>query len=407
MRNCWSKEEDSILLQCYGNKAIAEIERLLPNRGYNAIKSRANLLGLTTGKRQFWNESEDEILRQNYGSISVETLAELLPEHSETAIRLRANKLKIKAPLYYWKDEEIELIKSLYGVFPVKSIAKQLPGRTCEAIRGKARLMGLKGIDDDWTPEETEIIKQHYNKISNKNLVELIPGRTISGIHGKAVQLKLTNPALEFDKNFFSTPNILNSYWAGFIAADGCVYKEKNVVTIALSVKDYMWLEQLATDVNYNGSVKIYSKIKTSYGLLDCAKVAFCGAKQWVNDLNINFNVGSNKTVSLIAPTLSWENSLAYIVGFIDGDGSIYNTPAKSYPLVVSLVGTYEMMEWIKNAFYVIAPSSQAVTPPHRHKSIWSCSATGKRSKLILETLANASVRHLPRKWDKVKAIIR
>lgn len=28
-----------------------------------------------------------------------------------------------------------------------------------------------------------------------------------------------------YNDNYFRTPNLENSYWAGFIAADGCVYK--------------------------------------------------------------------------------------------------------------------------------------------------------------------------------------
>ena len=56
------------------------------------------------------------------------------------------------------------------------------------------------------------------------------------------------------NETFFEKPSRVNSYWAGFIAADGCVYR--NTLKITLSKKDKAHLEALSSQLNEDYRVK-------------------------------------------------------------------------------------------------------------------------------------------------------
>ena len=56
--------------------------------------------------------------------------------------------------------------------------------------------------------------------------------------------------------DFFNNPNILNCYWAGFIAADGCIgRRNNNVLSIGLSSKDKQHLETFKNNINFSGPI--------------------------------------------------------------------------------------------------------------------------------------------------------
>lgn len=52
------------------------------------------------------------------------------------------------------------------------------------------------------------------------------------------IKLHTTNK-IKHNTEFFKEPNTLNSYWAGFIAADGCIqqYKDNRQPTLAINLK--------------------------------------------------------------------------------------------------------------------------------------------------------------------------
>ena len=58
------------------------------------------------------------------------------------------------------------------------------------------------------------------------------------------------------DDNFFNKPNIINCYWAGFIAADGCITgRNKNKLYIGLSSKDKQHLEVFKKTICFDGPI--------------------------------------------------------------------------------------------------------------------------------------------------------
>lgn len=138
--------------------------------------------------------------------------------------------------------------------------------------------------------------------------------------------------------NFFEIPNLLNSYWAGFLAADGNISRDYCTLTIGLSAKDRIVLENFIRDTDSNYKIKNYK----SNGC-DCVGLAITSAKI-CQDLKNNFNITDRKSLTLIHPNLTTDLSDSFIVGYIDGDGTIglYNSK-KQKSLSLSLLGTTDM----------------------------------------------------------------
>ena len=86
----------------------------------------------------------------------------------------------------------------------------------------------------NWTPEEETRLRELVatGKYSYRQIGQLMEGRSIASITCHARQyLDINNDRYEprkyeHDRSFFTEPNIVNSYIAGFLAADGCIRQD-------------------------------------------------------------------------------------------------------------------------------------------------------------------------------------
>lgn len=184
-----------------------------------------------------------------------------------------------------------------------------------------------------WLEWEIKYLCDNYKKIRNKEIAQFLNKKT-KAVKDKAWALKITS-FYSYDKNFFKTITPLSSYWAGFIAADGCLLHREgsNIygLVIELSVLDKNHLLRFMDDIKYTG--KIYdhlSKSPSSKNVTVLSKLYISVSKEFFEDLRINFNLTPRKTYRLAPPlNLDEENLLAYLIGYIDGDGSICLTNRK------------------------------------------------------------------------------
>lgn len=201
------------------------------------------------------------------------------------------------------------------------------------------------------------------------------------------------------DDNFFETPNLSNSYWAGFIAADGCIDKKYKTLSFGLSKKDEIILENLKKDLSSNYNIRNYK----SKGF-DCVGLNIMSEKICL-DLKNNFNITYKKSLTLIPPLLEdIELVDAFIVGYIDGDGSIgLYDDKKQKTIQISLLGTIEICSWIKERFdNILKKEYSSISKNKSYKdNTYNLKYSDKSARFLFQHFYNISVQKLDRKWKK------
>jgi transposase len=133
------------------------------------------------------------------------------------------------------------------------------------------------------------------------------------------------------DHNFFSKNTESSFYWAGFIAADGCLKSRGNsrILQIGLSVKDLNHLEKFKDIINAENPINQYL-VKNSNrnpkwkDTIKCELAIY--SDQICKDL-YRFNIVPAKTHKYTMPNWMINHPLRhhFLRGYFDGDGSFYS----------------------------------------------------------------------------------
>ncbi len=307
----------------------------------------------------------------------------------------------------YTKEDDKYLVGN-YDTLSIKELSITL-GRSKQSIIDRAtKQLGLNKIGHDlWTTGEKKLLIRLYGVLPISELVNEFEGHTKGSIKKKAfdLRLKYTQEQKFRDKcryscndSFFSEVTLLNSYWAGFIAADGNISSKNQRVTIGLSRKDKNHLLQFKKDSGFDGPVCDFEFIcgftdKKGYG---SSLSVYC-TKQWKSDLNNNFNITPRKTFTLSHPSfLSDLNSLSYLVGYIDGDGCIWGNESR---LTIEVLGTKKVLLFSKKVLSkVIGQDIPNKIEPK--ENIFRFRISGIKSKKIIEQVKALNIPFLQRKWN-------
>ena len=202
----------------------------------------------------------------------------------------------------------------------------------------------------NWTLGEKETLLRNLGTMSYKDLAVLLPGRTVHAVKRRAdlcgfvrdnaKQSRLARLRIARNDGFFAMPTDLSAYWAGFLAADGCVVTSpRHEVRLKLSNVDSVHVDQFCKDTGWSGTP--YLSADSFYG------VTVSGAKPWTQDLWQVWNIGPRKTWNLDAPRrLSPEFIPSYIAGYIDGDGCVFAREGTERQRI-KVAGTKLLLEWI------------------------------------------------------------
>lgn len=155
-----------------------------------------------------------------------------------------------------------------------------------------------------------------------------------------------------FNENYFAVPNLENSYWAGFIAADGCICiprKGQKRLQIKLSSVDKGHLEKIQSAIgvgNLHDRQIFLKETQKSYGRTEY--VVF--SDKICDDLKNNFDIYPRKTLTHEPPNLTGDLAHAFIAGYIDGDGTYFERGGR---LRISVLGTFMFLKWIAEVYGV------------------------------------------------------
>ncbi len=206
-----------------------------------------------------------------------------------------------------------------------------------------------------WTEEEIDILKKYYFKMMARDIQQkYLFNRTIEAIKLKAERIGLRadlskissimNRKYHCNELFFCIPNNINSYWSGFIAADGYVYTgEKNGLKLSINLKksDYLHLQKM--NKNMNGNYLIRIDDNTCY-------LTISGYNNIINDLKDNFSIVQKKSLILQPPKIYNEDYIrSFIRGYFDGDGCLSKINKFNGWQVNITSGSLDIITWIKN----------------------------------------------------------
>lgn len=265
----------------------------------------------------------------------------------------------------------------------------------------------------NWSEKEILFLREnYYNKGSRFCSNKL--NRTENAIIHKASRLKIIGSMIQhrkytYNSSIFSIINPYNSYWAGFIAADGCVYYSKKsnnnyaVLKLNLSIKDKNILTNFINFSNYTGKYTEYIKTDKKKAV----RIHIENPIEWILNLNKYWNITSRKSLTLRPPNLTKrEDILSYIIGYIDGDGCFHKDYNKY--LRLQIIGTKEVLTWINNQFNNIG----SIYKKHvnTNKNTYILYFGGKNVKNICIELNTHIKKYnlivLERKWNKTQELL-
>lgn len=270
-----------------------------------------------------------------------------------------------------------------------------------------------------FTIAEDDFIKNNYGDIRYNEIGEKL-GRSSDSIKRRAriiLKEKMQEPGKNSfsrrkiiytcDENFFSNINLVSTYWAGFIAADGCIIDKgkgkSKCLRIMLAIKDINHLKKFVNDVKFNGKIFII-KIKYEYNGAKSIK------EQCYIDLRSNKICDSLKSIYNIMPRKSLTYNLkevnfnfyAFLRGYIDGDGSVEKFHENKYWRArLSILGTYDFLNLIIEYFKKDVSFSEKCLS--KMGNIYELVITGNKAIKIYQKLLNLDVPILGRKWDHVR----
>lgn len=171
------------------------------------------------------------------------------------------------------------------------------------------------------------------------------------------------------------------------------------MVTLELAEKDEDVLKRLKSDLKSN--LDIHTGTKNS-------KVFRVFSKQIVDDLKHHFNITPAKSYTLQPPNLhDLELIDSYIIGLIDGDGSIGFQRVKNRrnSFYIFLVGTPEVLSFVKHRFEQIL--GHTTSNLHFNKKFKGNTCTfrisNKAARTVFLHYYSINVQKMERKWSREK----
>lgn len=158
--------------------------------------------------------------------------------------------------------------------------------------------------------------------------------------------------ALKHDCFTKQTPEA--DFWAGYIAADGCI------------VGSRIQLSCMQSDREFLGKFRrwVGSQHKISQGLSNKTSTCHCQlafkSEQMIADLGAYYNIRPRKSLNAIPPT---RESLHFVAGLWMGDGHISWANRRQH-YTCGFCGSKEMMEWVRHYFSDLTAGKVTPTGP-------------------------------------------
>lgn len=312
-----------------------------------------------------------------------------------------------------WSEAEIDYLLNNYLSATKEEIEKNIPNRNWNAITQTARKrFGLSKRNKRWSKAEEEFLVQNYYNLDQESLLEYfsITNRSWDAIKLHARVLNLNRSADIYRESKLSIlldNSLISNYWIGFILADGHI-SDNIRLHINLSKVDENHLKKFADYIKcynvYNFSINTGYKLDAEYCKLSAQN------KEIIPKLCEIYQIQSNKTENppeFKKYTLSNEQLLSLIIGFIDGDGNIQKLQNRKYCnlRIKNHISWINNLKFIENKVYEIFPTAKNSDSLTKENNEGYASLIISNYQIIKQIKQFALDNQLPileRKWDKV-----
>lgn len=177
-----------------------------------------------------------------------------------------------------------------------------------------------------------DILEAKYAELQSSRLTGEFFGISESQVnHRLPKQLKAKNACVkaEVNEDFFKYDTEESMYVAGFLAADGCLFKKNGrykQVSLGLHQKDAELVHMIANLLEFKGTIWSLIAKSNNPKWADSPKIGFCvSSDKLFDDLVSRFGLSERKSMTLKFPDRLVEHPLVnhFIRGYWDGDGTV------------------------------------------------------------------------------------
>ena len=283
------------------------------------------------------------------------------------------------------------------------------------------------------TEQEIQVVKENLTHKTLKQIMACLP-RFSENITSKSARIfarKCKKEGLHRDRYKHKVPytgtynqeywkdlDLIKCYFAGNIAADGCILHKNNSKTLVISVamKDEVLVDSYIRELDYKGTkieAMSHSKFAPKEGLPYC-RIQLRAFNKNADYLKQHFNLAPQKTKRMGPTNISNDYlNLAYLMGYIDGDGTIccHKTQKGRFETIsLSIISCSKpLMEWIvaliDKKFPVI--NRKAGLRYRKRSHTWEYAIGGLRAATVIDYLRQFPLQEirLKRKWDNPKLL--
>lgn len=228
-----------------------------------------------------------------------------------------------------WTKDQVDFLKDNYGAISNEELCHKL-NKTWSSITHKVSRENIKS-PRMWSEEELQYLKDNYKTKTYKEIAQNL-GRTIPAVELKVRRLMLKKSKYEYNHSFFKNIQTeAQSYWCGFIMADGCVAIDKRTNSCELCIKlqagDYKHLKKFNKSLDGNVPVTFFNKMVTFPKKSEPSLSHQCQirlySEEMVHDI-AKYGVIPNKSLVKKFPNNIPENLMNHFIrGYFDGNGTI------------------------------------------------------------------------------------
>ncbi|WP_047609053.1 hypothetical protein [Rahnella aquatilis] len=200
-RTRWTLNDLNFLENNYATMPVTEISAKL-GRTPGAVALMADKLGCRRKKNAPWSEPEKEIIRTHYTKgIEAGALTQLLPGRSINAIFSKAETMGVLSGRF-WREEELDILKEDYPRVGT-AVTDRLPGRNAISVRMMAKRLGLKKSRNSnvgfrlWSDEEWALLEKNRHLSVAEQQATLFPDRTTKAVEkarGRLIKNRVKTP---------------------------------------------------------------------------------------------------------------------------------------------------------------------------------------------------------------------